>query len=1047
MARVVELVRARRRFALVVPNKPALEHVKNEAARLAGRVDPMAFFTVLGLARKVLGSRVPRLASPRERDGVLERALRALAADGRGPVPDAGPDLATELRSASRFRGFRRSLLHFFAEVEALGVDVRGLAAALRRSASSPYQRALHARLAEAYRAYKAELARAELVSEPDVLARAARALERRVEAPGFDAEASDPILFDAIIVDGFVELAPRQLELLLALSTRARETEIHRTELNGADARMRNAFADRGFEIVEPAASAESLAARAPAIDHVLGSVFAAPTPRDTTDGAVSFVRAGSPADEALSALKIARAAVLERGRAWNDVLVVVPDAREARASFERAARELSVPVRVHASRPLVDHPAVRGALAFARAAATQATDDLLAAAASPATGVGATASDGLAREARRSGAKAVGAVAALAPRLEPGARAFVRDVLDLGRSLGAVAPSAPGGRVVAEPPPGSPGDRAFGALRRALRERLRGPLLAELSLVPDAAALEAASDEVAALQALDALLGELAALFAGESFDAAAIVERLEAEAAEADYTPRDRRRLVVHVVDLAEARSWRASVAIVCGLTEGSFPRPWRTDLLLDEGARRAFAVPGDAGVPSRDALAGRLLTGDEHALRERQLFLHAVACARDELHLVHAAFDERGEPCVASPFVAAVEALFTAEALGKAQRKRAPSDLVARAPGEIVTFADARRFAFLRAAATFRPGSAQEARARLGAALLERVLEQPGEAALVRRALARPLWRLDHGAGFAALEHVYSASELETYASCAYKHFVQHVLEARRRDELAVTGLDARLQGKVVHGALERAVRAGGAETPEAAFDAAFAEVVKDLPLGPDEEAFRRSARAAIAAFLSEDDPRFLARTGLATSRVELAFGPDTEAGPLLVEDPALGGAVRMRGQIDRIDEGPRGAFVTDYKLGKDELDGKTRDAMARGEKLQLQVYLLAVARVLGKVPLGASLVALRSRRRTGIVRDDARDLAFSSGAAVLQPVDLDLLLAGAEESIRRIVREIARGRIDARPRAPKDCRRCDVRDVCRFRERPSGGAGA
>src|SRR5271170_5164065 len=76
ISRVVELARARRRFALVVPTKPALEHVKNEVARLAGRVDPLAFFTVLGLARKVLGARAPRLATPRERDVVLERALR-----------------------------------------------------------------------------------------------------------------------------------------------------------------------------------------------------------------------------------------------------------------------------------------------------------------------------------------------------------------------------------------------------------------------------------------------------------------------------------------------------------------------------------------------------------------------------------------------------------------------------------------------------------------------------------------------------------------------------------------------------------------------------------------------------------------------------------------------------------------------------------------------------------------------------------------------------------------------------------------------------------
>src|SRR5204862_3555199 len=85
-----------------------------------------------------------------------------------------------------------------------------------------------------------------------------------------------------------------------------------------------------------------------------------------------------------------------------------------------------------------------------------------------------------------------------------------------------------------------------AFAVLRRALQRRLRGPLLGELSLVPDQAALEAAADEVAALQGLDALLQELATLLAGEALPAAsALVARIEVEAAETDYTPRDRRR----------------------------------------------------------------------------------------------------------------------------------------------------------------------------------------------------------------------------------------------------------------------------------------------------------------------------------------------------------------------------------------------------------------------------------------------------------------------------------------------------------------------
>ncbi|HZU97400.1 MAG TPA: PD-(D/E)XK nuclease family protein, partial [Planctomycetota bacterium] len=972
----VALAVARRPFTFIVPNRPALEHVKNEVARVAGAVDPFRFFTILGLAKRLLGERAPRVASPRERDLVLERALVAL--------PHGSP-VAAELARAGRFRGFRRALLHVFSEIEALGIGPRELASRLERAANTPYGRSVHARIVEAFTAFRDGLGRAELVTEADLLDRATRLVRR--EKPRFD----------TVIIDGFVDLAPRQLDLVVAVAEGAADAEIH--EVEGSSDELRAALVGRGFAPVAPSAPPSS---RAPAIQHVVDGVFGSVEPRTTTDGAVSFLRAGSPADEALSVLKIARVAVLERGRAWNDILVVVPDARAARPELERAARELSVPIRVHAPLPLALHASVRPALAFVRAAATHDVAALLSAAAAPSVGLAPADAEPVAREVRRRAAATPEALAAILPLVANRARAFLRSVLDLGLALASAADAG----------------AALRAIRRALEARLHGPILSELSLAPDPVALELAADEVAALKALQDLLAELERLLAGEVTTPRDLLARIEAEAGETEYTPRDRRRHVVHVVSAADARSWRTPVAIVAGLEEARFPRPWRSDLLLDEDARRALG----------------LVTGEEHALRERQLFRHAISCARDELHVVHAAFSATGEPVQASPFVAAVERLFANDAVTGSQRRRAPSDMVPQSVAEVTTLAGARRFAFLRAAARFRPGSAQEKLARQGVALLERLIESDAENALARRALTRPSWRLTQPQ-VSALEHSYSASELETFAACPYKHFVQHGLQVRRRDELAVTGLDARLQGKIVHRALERAV--SKREDPGAAFDAAFAEVARDLPVGPDEEAFRRSARAAVVRFLAEDDPAFLAKAGLADARAEVAFGRDSAAGPLLIEDPALGGKIQLEGRIDRIDEGPKGAFVTDYKLGKDELDGKTREAMARGEKLQLQVYLLALERVFGKKALGASLVALRSRRRTGIVRPDAREIVEPG---TLNAVDLERLLGDAEESIRRIVREIARGRIDAQPRLAKDCRRCEVRDVCRFRER-------
>lgn len=1046
----------RERFALVVPTRSALEHAKNEVARLVGAVDPRGFHTVLGLAKRLLGAKAPKLASPRVRDALLERALREVE------LPD--------LRSAARFRGYRRALLGLFSELESAGLgpsQVEKLLGGSRRRAeldrSRPDRRngIVHERIVSGYRAYRAALRRGGLAVEGDVLEQAAQALERGTAATS---------LPDLVLVDGFMDLTPRQLELVTAIARHAPETVVHwpRREVApgvsfGALERGARALAGRGFVALESPLVGASVAPapRAPAVEHVVRSLFRpSGEPLASTGGAVSFVRAGSPEDEAQVALRIARQKVLRRdfsgesarasevARSWNDVLIVVPDARAVRATFERAAHELGVPIRVHAARALAAHPAVQGALAFARAAVTLEAQALVAAALVPALGLDAAAADRLAREVGRQGVPSGReALAALASDGSGGAglpieaKSLVRDVLALSRRLDA----SNGGAIDA--------GEGLAELRALLTPRLARPVVRDLAAggALGSAAIEAASDEVAALDAFLDLLGELESLFRGEKLTPRALLARLEEEVREADFTPRDRRRHVVHVVDFASARTFQASTVVIAGLAEGAFPRPARDDL-LDEGVRRAAVARGIG-----------LATADDHAEGDQLLFLSAVASARDELHLVSPGFDAHGEPRPASPFVAAVESLFRESAVAEARIRRSPSDVVAPALADLATPGDARRFALLRAASSFRPdapdaaGREAEARARRGAALLGEILARAGDAGTgepgtrdgfgptVRAALATPSWSLGQGPGARVLDRVFSASELETYATCPYRHFVRHVLGIRRREDLATTGLDARLQGKIVHQALERAIRLG--QPAGAAFDAAFAEGVRDLPLGPDEEAFRRAARAAVVGFLESDDPEFLARAGLAASpsKVEVAFGPKTDLGPLLVTDPVLDGQIQLEGRIDRIDEGPRGAFVTDYKLGSEAIDGRARVALAKGEKLQIPVYLLALARVVKQVPLGAALVALGTRRRTGIVGLQARDLAGESARVALAPVDLEQILAAAEESIRAIVRGIAAGTIDAAPREPGDCRRCEVRDVCRFAERPGSGA--
>ncbi len=527
-----------------------------------------------------------------------------------------------------------------------------------------------------------------------------------------------------------------------------------------------------------------------------------------------------------------------------------------------------------------------------------------------------------------------------------------------------------------------------------------------------------------------------------------AARLVARLEEEARVSDFTTHDRRRHVLHCVDLAEARAWEADLVLVLGLAEGELPRPAKDDLHLPEGNRRLLA--GRRG-PGRPPAA--LRTARDRAEMETFLFYAAVTRARRELWLIGSGFSASGASRPLSRFVDEVRSHLTPAAWSAALVLRSPADLVEDDPARLMTLDALRRFTWRRVAVVSRPTGPEAAKARLATALLGRLLERPTErerAAVALRRLDPRLLRSPLGAR--ALEREYSASELETWATCPFRHFVKYLLRADPEEDLALRGLDALRQGNVVHAALEQVYKT--AAPVEAAFAAAFSSEARDLEVGLEEDAFRRQALSAVRTFVDEDDPYLRRMTGLTPTSFEEPFG--RAAGkPLEIEAPALGGAIRLRGTIDRIDLLPevapteavlvpprRAAFVTDYKLGGREVDPAYLDGMHQGEKLQLPIYLLALDRVFGLDPAGASFAALGTRRRTGVV-----DPAIGAGwgrAGVdedrrvrLHRLPVKPTLRRAEEHVRRIVAGIAAGVVEPAPSEAAECERCQVKDVCRL----------
>lgn len=103
-------------------------------------------------------------------------------------------------------------------------------------------------------------------------------------------------------------------------------------------------------------------------------------------------------------------------------------------------------------------------------------------------------------------------------------------------------------------------------------------------------------------------------------------------------------DRRRNVVHIMDVFEARQWELRVVFLCGLLERDFPQYHREDPVIGDALRRRLD----------------LLTAAQRQQEERFLFDLALTRATDETILSYARFNEKGEETLPSFFLTGVEA---------------------------------------------------------------------------------------------------------------------------------------------------------------------------------------------------------------------------------------------------------------------------------------------------------------------------------------------------------------------------------------------------
>jgi RecB family exonuclease len=251
----------------------------------------------------------------------------------------------------------------------------------------------------------------------------------------------------------------------------------------------------------------------------------------------------------------------------------------------------------------------------------------------------------------------------------------------------------------------------------------------------------------------------------------------------------------------------------------------------------------------------------------------------------------------------------------------------------------------------------------------------------EAARAAEAAARAPGPLTNLAALESLATVgaYGGTTLEEFDLCSYRWFAGHELDPQPLDPVP----DPLVQGGLMHEALERLYgeRPGDDPLPRPASlplwigrgRAVVAEICAERELGdhPAERAMARRVESLLVRFLGEEAERDTG--GYEPWLLEATFGEqeDSDRPVLEVDDWALHGA------IDRVDRGPDGdALVLDYKLS-----GRvtSREKLEERAKLQLQLYLLAVAELWEAPVIGGLYHALRAssaRRPRGAVLDRA-----------------------------------------------------------------------
>ncbi|NLG48958.1 MAG: hypothetical protein GX552_02460 [Chloroflexi bacterium] len=831
--------------------------------------------------------------------------------------------------------------------------------------------------LAAIYAAYQSMLAKVSAADRPGLGWLAVEALE------------ADPTIcrWPLLIVDGFDNLTAVQIDVLKALAPRVGEMfitltgELDRPPRRLAHQRMlltRDRIEKELGVRAEPLPSASG--ARVGPLGHLREGLFESHVTQVENDGAVWMIEAPDRAGEVREALRWLRARRIQDNVPPNELALLARDLTPYRATIRQVARELDMPIEIVGGMPLSTSPVITALLDLLRMmlpAGGDITDHALPrrlvieAWRSPyfyweahhikkGEPIGIAAGDAeeldtIARQTRVIGGldqwnEALARLAALAAKDDSAAQYEEGEPTD-SSLVGQRAAQLKGkfDRFVERlTPPASATYRGYVQWLETLigdDPKERDPQGQDTSLRVVECVWRGNEDSVpsdlAALQAFKEVLRGL--VRAEEVLDSHEEIPFIEFAselfgAVEASFfsLPLRTGRPSVLVADVVQARGVPFHSVALLGVAEGEFPASHAEDPFLRDEDR----------VHLRER--HKLPVDDSTASAEAGFFYETISRPAHRLLLTRPRLADNGAPWEPSPYWHQVQRLvnvsprtLTSDSVPDLDAVASIPELMARLGLEGVTALHNLR---LEESLSGCDASRLE-RFQQSAAIFYTRFDRP-QADLYDGDLSSlaPTFRARYGPAY-----VWSATSLEGYRTCPFFFFAGRVLKLEPREE-PEEGITGQQLGNIYHHILENLYNS--VEDPTnleqllAALPTVAAQVLDEAPA---REGFRVNAwwqqtrdeiqervkQTVIGLAEISDDYRPIA--------FEARFDGST---PL----PLGGGELRLRGFIDRVDRGPDGLRIIDYKTAGPTYF--TPRALEEGKKLQIALYALAARDVLG-----------------------------------------------------------------------------------------------